>query len=464
MRPLAVAVIALALAGCGPGRSATRQPGDLPPVALRQTAPLARQINGGLIPKPFGPERTPTPQPSLFVESGPEPERLAPTAPSGLNPPVVDASVQAASLSEPIGAIEAFPPPIDPAPPAFEAEAEAVTAGPDPASDPPPRRLGTPIMVDAARVNETVITVRELRRVVADRVGGIEKLLELPGPVQNQIARAALDSLIDHVLLAQAARKKMDKPEKWDAFKQYIEKKWQDEELPRLMELEEVDNEIDLDKKLEARGDGVRDAHDAFLLETTSREFAGLILRDRIERAEPKEIYKYYTDNIDKFQRPAQITWREIFVPSGPESSATIEDARARLARGEEFAAVAHALSKGPKASQGGLWVTTPDAFAVASVREALAQLPIGTVSAPIAVEDGTYLVQVDARREAGPRPYGEVQKEIDEALLESRFIGELEGLLAEMRRSAAISSPLFEGTGSAPSTATEADHARGLE
>ena len=464
MRPLVVALIALsAAAGCVPNPSAIRRPDPgAVPVAIRPSVPIARQINGGFEPPSIAasevsrprtrtgprPQLTasrPTVKPSIDRPNAPQDPAVFQTSATALVDPPATRQVPAAKL------------PVDPPDSARPGIVKTPRFEPDNRDR---RERGTPIMIDAARVNDTIITVRELKRLVLDKVGGADKLREIPTQGQNMIAKNALEALIDRALLVQAARKKMDKPEKWDAFKQYVEKKWQTEELPKLMEREKVDNEIDLAHSYEARDDTLEDAHDAYLLETISQEYVGLVLHDKIERAEPKEIYRYYTDHLATFQRSAQVNWREIFVPAGPEAAATIAEARARIERGEDFAAVAKQVSKSPKAEQGGLWQTAPDAFAVPTVREALAKLTIGTLSKPLEASDGLYLIRVESRRPAGPRPFSEVQKEIDEAILQSRFLEEMDAMLVDLRKSAAISSPLFEGTDSALEPSTGPDPA----
>ena len=88
-------------------------------------------------------------------------------------------------------------------------------------------------------------------------------------------------------------------------------------------------------------------------------------LQDRLKdklRIELPDLLKYYNDHMHdpEFQRPAQITWRELVVetdkyPSGESARQKIAILEQRLRRGEDFAALAKADSDGPaNVPQGG--------------------------------------------------------------------------------------------------------------
>ncbi len=66
----------------------------------------------------------------------------------------------------------------------------------------------------------------------------------------------------------------------------------------------------------------------------------------------------------------------------------------------------------------------------------------------PILEDDrGFYIIRVESRREAGAKPFSEVQKSISDALIEERYRVAMEHFLQDLRKSVPVSCPVFEGT-----------------
>jgi parvulin-like peptidyl-prolyl isomerase len=118
------------------------------------------------------------------------------------------------------------------------------------------------------------------------------------------------------------------------------------------------------------------------------------------------EAHKDSTEIIPR--RPVLLMLSHLMVLPRPDAEreapaqALIQQAQARLAKGEDFAAVARELSQGPGASRGGDmgWMRLQD-IALPDLRAALASLPTGQVSPPVSTEQGIHLLQVTERSDA---------------------------------------------------------------
>jgi hypothetical protein len=104
------------------------------------------------------------------------------------------------------------------------------------------------------------------------------------------------------------------------------------------------------------------------------------------------------------------------------------------------FTDVAKAKSQGFTASEGGIndW-TTKGALKDAELDKALFSLPVGQMSTILKSDDGFHIVRVLERREAGRKPFTDVQNKIRDQLKEERFHQGVEKYLAELHKDARI-------------------------
>ena len=153
-------------------------------------------------------------------------------------------------------------------------------------------------------------------------------------------------------------------------------------------------------------------------------------LKSRI-KVELPELLKYYNEHKSEreYDRPAEISWREILVdvkryPSREEARRKADSLHQALRNGADFAKLASAQSEGPSRSreQGGLMQTTPGSYGVASVNEALAALPMGQVSAVLEGPSSFHIVRLEGRHAAGPAPFEELQDQIRSAIVEKKY------------------------------------------
>jgi parvulin-like peptidyl-prolyl isomerase len=164
------------------------------------------------------------------------------------------------------------------------------------------------------------------------------------------------------------------------------------------------------------------------------------------------ELRAYYFENRDheSFKRGPEQAWRELVVkfanhPTREAARAKLDEARARLERGEPFDRVARELSEGPNADQGGLWTTAPGSYAVAEVNAALASMEPGQTSGPIEGPTGLHVVLLESRRPAGRMSFEEVQDEI-RAIIKARKEAELiDEYLTDLYRGAVVTTVFSE-------------------
>jgi peptidyl-prolyl cis-trans isomerase SurA len=309
----------------------------------------------------------------------------------------------------------------------------------------------------AAKVGDEIITVRDLFGVVNEHCKRKRiPFSELTRQQRNELCAGLMKEMIDQSLLVQEAKRTIKSPKMYDQFTGQAEQFWREDQIPQLKTEFAADDEVQLREKLKEHGRNL----DTIGLMTRrgwmAEAFLHAKLKDKV-KAELPELLKHYNEHIrDKeFDRPAQITWREIVVEAGNESRRDearrkIEAIHQSLRRGADFAALARAQSDGPSRSreQGGLMQTSPGSCGVPAVNAALESLPIGQVSAILEGPSSFHIVRVDGRRAAGPAPFEELQDEIRGKILDKKFQAERVAYLRKLRQESIVSTSLEETAG----------------
>ena len=239
------------------------------------------------------------------------------------------------------------------------------------------------------------------------------------------------------------------------------DKIWREEELPPLLRHYVVDNEFQLKQKLADAGIPMD-----FLRQSHRQEFLAMAYRDKkladSSKVDLPEMLQYYNDHYrDKeYDRPAQITWRELVVEKGQhptqgEARKKADDLLARLQRGESFATLALKESEGPSSirAAGGLMQTSPGSYAVEAVNQALDTLPVNQVSTVLEGPTSYHIVLVENRRAAGPATFKEIQDEMRTKVMYRKMRKANDAFIAQLKRDALIST-IFDGTESDPNAA----------
>lgn len=432
--------------------AATRRAGQAPASSPIDDPPPAAKLPPGR-PSPFSDRTSGPPRPQSppsgradAQDAAPRPAPFADRVPDGPRP-----------QSSPRQPEPSTPPPDPPSPPADPASAPppspfAASAPPNGApADPqvvpasatvapaePAEKKSMPAASNgkAATVGTEVITKRQVYAAM------IEKRDKLGDPSQwnnaafrMKVFEVTLNGLIDRTLLVQAAKKKIKDIKH---FNDEIDKMWVDHELPPLLREYKVSNIHELKRKLAGMGRSLDQMRDDFRLSILAHDYLQVQIKDKLHAALP-EMYEYYNENKDNYQRPAQVVWREIEVdiarcPSRAEAKARADAIVDRLRKGDDFARLARSASHGPTAKEGGRWETAPGGSANADINAALAALAPGQTSAVIEAPGGFHIVRLESRREAGIAPFPEVQDRIKEVILLEKRNKYAEELIASLR------------------------------
>lgn len=134
------------------------------------------------------------------------------------------------------------------------------------------------------------------------------------------------------------------------------------------------------------------------------------------------ELQAYYREHEDEFRTEEQVQARHILLRTGErtadEARRQLEAAKARLAAGEDFAALVRELSEEPGAGErGGDLGYFGRGAMVPEFEQAAFGAEVGEIVGPIETGFGLHLLEVTGRRPAGVRPFAEVRAEIAQRL-----------------------------------------------
>jgi peptidyl-prolyl cis-trans isomerase SurA len=261
------------------------------------------------------------------------------------------------------------------------------------------------------------------------------------------VAREVLKSLIDRSLLVQEAKRHIKDKKMLERAYETADKVWHDEEVVPLERRYTVDSEPKLKEKLAEDGRSLDAMRQNFRQYFLAQSYLHEKLKDRLG-VELPDLLKYYNEHVyqHEYDRPAQITWREIVVEidkhkSREEAQAKANSLLEKVRRGEDFAKLALTESEGPTSSrtQGGLMRTTPGSYAVKPINDALDSLPLGQVSGVLEGPDSFHILKVEKRRPAGPASFEEVQDQIKPLLVAKKFQEERDAFLEKIKRNALV-------------------------
>ncbi len=423
--------------------------GFTPPAPAASPAATRRLASAAGRPAPFAVPSVAAVRPRAIasdprpLEATPAPDASPKDAALSPLPDLSGPGASAAPVGEPR-------PPIDAAVQSASREVPAVD--PSQAKIVPHRSL--PSGEIAATVGAEQITLGELRVAMKEHLAGTP-LSQVPPDALESMGKMVLEQLIQRTLVIQAAKVKLKNEKNWDQFMKQIERVWVEHEMPELFQKYNVKDQYELRRMMEKRGLSLDKVRDAFKLQTAASEFVRNELQAKIKVDLPEQ-RAYYDAHLKEFDRPAQVTWREVVVEvskhkNRAEARGKAEAVLARLRRGDDFQTVAKAESEGPNARKGGLWETAPGSYADAAVNEALNTLPLGRISAILEGPDAYHVVRVEKRRQAGPASFLDVQLDIRDTLRDEKFKKGAEAFFAKLRGKTLITSPMFEGSPGLP-------------
>ncbi len=309
-----------------------------------------------------------------------------------------------------------------------------------------------------ARINSEVILACELdwqvRMMFEQRFGPQAKELA-NSPMLVQARKELLKNLvlgrIDIALLYADFRSNApgaDLP----SIKKQLQEPFQKSEIPRLMKVVGVEDETQLEAKLNELGTSLAERREDFIRTMIARTWMTQSTTYDKEVTHD-QMLTYYYEHKEEYNQPLRAQWEELMVRF--DKHPTKRDAWAAMARlGNEahtasqaaavgkpaFAKIAPAKSDGFTADEGGAhdW-TTKGSLASEAVDQALFNLPVGQMSPILEGPMGFHIVRVIDRKEAGPTPFVEVQAAIRKGLQDERYQAATEKKLTELKRSARL-------------------------
>jgi len=313
----------------------------------------------------------------------------------------------------------------------------------------------------AGRVNDEVITLHDLVLSIKSEFIHRNPGHSLNREELNRAAKDMLAHLIERTLITQEAKRVLKNPKQLNSLYEASDKVWREQELPPLMRHYLADNEYQLKQKVADAGIPLEFLHHRHREEFLAMVFMENKLREGRKVDLPEMLQYYHEHYRDKeYDRPAQITWRELVVekdhhPNPADARRKADKLLARLMRGESFATLARNESEGPSSirAQGGLMQTSPGSYAVEAVNQALDSLPLNQVSRVLEGPSSFHIVLVENRRTAGPASFKELQDEMRNKVMYKKMYKEREAFIARLKRDALIST-IFDGTESDPRVA----------
>ena len=159
------------------------------------------------------------------------------------------------------------------------------------------------------------------------------------------------------------------------------------------------------------------------------------IVKDKAVTVSDAEIQAFYDENKSRFMKSGGVHLKQIFVRPKPdaqsaneqswkEAQSRIEKAIARIQAGENFDAVAKAVSEAPNAKDGGDLGTAPVEELPPFYRDAVPSLKPGELSPIIKSEYGLHMIQLVSISDEQSANFDQVKDRIRKLLLQGKAEG----------------------------------------
>jgi len=277
-----------------------------------------------------------------------------------------------------------------------------------------------------------------------------EKLREL----RLQICQQVIDQHIETLLVYVDACREIP-ADKLPEIRKNVDKAFDEQQLPRMMEEEGVANSLEFEQRLRQRGMTLERMRKMFFERGLAQEW----MRKNVggdEEIPHAELIAWYQNHLEDYEFPAQARFEVLTVKTGlKRSRAAAWDMLAAMGNevlgGRPFAEVAMSRSEGPTAAAGGGfdW-TNRRSLASKKLDEAIFSLPIGELSAIIEDGEALHIVRVIERKDAGRTPFLDAQVGIREQLVMDKRRQASDDYLAKLRARTPVWTVFDDPTGSA--------------
>ncbi|WP_437203922.1 peptidylprolyl isomerase [Planctomicrobium sp. SH664] len=272
--------------------------------------------------------------------------------------------------------------------------------------------------------------------------------------VQETLIQRELPQYIEQALMVDAVKSKLKK-EQLEAIEKQIDKYF-DLHVQEMEKKVNVGSTAELEAMLQQQGMTLESMRQMFGNRTLAEQYVKSKIGEdsTVTRAELLEIYE--SKKQKAYAQPTRVKWQQLQIMVGPGSSKEAAQekmaaAQARLKAGASFTEVVKTCSEGPFAQGGGEWDwTQPESIAHPELRKALETLRAGETSGVISSPNSLQIVKILDRQEAGYKPFGDVQEEIRQEIIQERRVAKAKEVIDELMAKAEIEI-LFETPGTPP-------------
>jgi peptidyl-prolyl cis-trans isomerase SurA len=175
-------------------------------------------------------------------------------------------------------------------------------------------------------------------------------------------------------------------------------------------------------------------------------QILNLKVKSRVKVSD-EDLRNYYQTHAKEFSAEEQVRVRHIFLAfppgAGPPEEARIrgegEKILARLAAGEDFAAIARERSDGPSKAEGGDLGFVRKGALKTELDKAAFALDTGKVSGLVRTPVGYHILKAEDRRSGGAKPFDEVKEAIRDRLTAEQIETYRAQYVSDLRREAVI-------------------------
>jgi len=152
------------------------------------------------------------------------------------------------------------------------------------------------------------------------------------------------------------------------------------------------------------------------------------------------EVKRYYLKNTEKFTNPASVKVRHILLSNKDEAIGLIAQLESSSMIRERFIALAHRVSIGPSAKNGGQLDWFIYEQMVPEFSKAAFALKVGEITKKVVkTQFGYHIIYLEDKKEEGVIPYEVAKPEIIKSLRLERFKSKLEKLSKKLKKTANI-------------------------
>lgn len=293
----------------------------------------------------------------------------------------------------------------------------------------------------AAVVNGEIITFSQVRELVGARERSAAEVYqgeELQRRIK-EMRQGAVKDLVDRALILQEFRKKEFN------IPSYII----DDSINRIIRQEFGGDRTAFVKTLQAQGYTMARFREVEKDKITVQAMRQAKTSDNII-VSPVKIREYYNKNSASYTTPEQVKLRMIVLKEGSSNGDAPSDSsagkkqmaaelREKLAGGAEFDRLAQMYSEDSTSDMGGDWGWIERKTLNEDLAKVAFSLKPGEISTVTQLDNGYYILMVEARKPAVTKPLSEVQPEIVQALIQEEKLKGQERWLKSLREKAYI-------------------------